>query len=125
MHRGGWRLPASWGLAQRRWLARRVLFRSMQEIWLLQTRFSSRQRKRVFRTLSHPRFRAAFDFLVLRQFASADHAADVEFWRDAQQSSGQELVDAIENAQVDHDGDESAPRKRRRRRRRTGAAAGE
>ena len=60
----------------------------MQEIWLLQTRFSSRQRKRVFRTLSHPRFRAAFDFLVLRQFASADHAADVEFWRDAQQSSG-------------------------------------
>ncbi|MCM5526404.1 polynucleotide adenylyltransferase PcnB, partial [Xanthomonas hortorum] len=40
----------------------------MQEIWLLQTRFSSRQRKRVFRTLSHPRFRAAFDFLVLRQF---------------------------------------------------------
>lgn len=96
----------------------------MQEIWLLQTRFSSRQRKRVFRTLSHPRFRAAFDFLVLRQFASADHAADVEFWRDAQQSSGQELVDAIENAQADHDGDESAPRKRRRRRR-TGAAAGE
>ncbi|RBC84763.1 polynucleotide adenylyltransferase PcnB, partial [Xanthomonas oryzae pv. oryzae] len=39
----------------------------MQEIWLMQTRFSSRQRKRVLRTLSHPRFRAAFDFLVLRQ----------------------------------------------------------
>ncbi|RXD77920.1 polynucleotide adenylyltransferase PcnB, partial [Xanthomonas perforans] len=73
----------------------------MQEIWLLQTRFSSRQRKRVFRTLSHPRFRAAFDFLVLRQFASPDHAADVEFWREAQKSSGQELVDAIESAQAD------------------------
>ncbi|RBJ44718.1 polynucleotide adenylyltransferase PcnB, partial [Xanthomonas oryzae pv. oryzae] len=27
----------------------------MQEIWLMQTRFSSRQRKRVLRTLSHPR----------------------------------------------------------------------
>lgn len=97
----------------------------MQEIWLLQTRFSSRQRKRVFRTLSHPRFRAAFDFLVLRQFASADHAADVEFWREAQKSSGQELVDAIESAQADHDSDEGAPRKRRRRRRRTGAPVGE
>ncbi|MEQ7866901.1 polynucleotide adenylyltransferase PcnB [Xanthomonas sp. WHRI 8393] len=97
----------------------------MQEIWLLQTRFSSRQRKRVFRTLSHPRFRAAFDFLVLRQFASADHAADVEFWREAQKSSGQELVDAIETAQADHEGKEGAPRKRRRRRRRTGAPAGE
>ncbi|RBB08613.1 polynucleotide adenylyltransferase PcnB, partial [Xanthomonas oryzae] len=44
----------------------------MQEIWLMQTRFSSRQRKRVLRTLSHPRFRAAFDFLVLRQCASPD-----------------------------------------------------
>ncbi|PPU11712.1 polynucleotide adenylyltransferase PcnB [Xanthomonas arboricola] len=97
----------------------------MQEIWLLQTRFSSRQRKRVFRTLSHPRFRAAFDFLVLRQFASADHAADVEFWREAQRSSGQELVDAIETAQADQEGEEGAPRKRRRRRRRTGAPAGE
>ncbi|MBV6845655.1 polynucleotide adenylyltransferase PcnB [Xanthomonas campestris pv. paulliniae] len=97
----------------------------MQEIWLLQTRFSSRQRKRVFRTLSHPRFRAAFDFLVLRQFASPDHAADVEFWREAQKSSGQELVDAIESAQADQDGDEGVPRKRRRRRRRTGAPAGE
>ncbi|MCL1531401.1 polynucleotide adenylyltransferase PcnB [Xanthomonas nasturtii] len=97
----------------------------MQEIWLLQTRFSSRQRKRVFRTLSHPRFRAAFDFLVLRQFASADHAADVEFWREAQKSSGQELVDAIESAQVDHEGDEGAPRKRRRRHRRSGAPSGE
>ncbi|WOB49130.1 polynucleotide adenylyltransferase PcnB [Xanthomonas hydrangeae] len=97
----------------------------MQEIWLLQTRFSSRQRKRVFRTLSHPRFRAAFDFLVLRQFASPDHAADVEFWREAQKSSGQELVDAIETAQADQEGEEGAPRKRRRRRRRTGAPAGE
>ncbi|PPU26533.1 MULTISPECIES: polynucleotide adenylyltransferase PcnB [unclassified Xanthomonas] len=97
----------------------------MQEIWLLQTRFSSRQRKRVFRTLSHPRFRAAFDFLVLRQFASPDHAADVEFWREAQKSSGQELVDAIESAQSDHEGEEGAPRKRRRRRRRPGAPAGD
>ncbi|MCC4620942.1 polynucleotide adenylyltransferase PcnB [Xanthomonas cassavae CFBP 4642] len=97
----------------------------MQEIWLLQTRFSSRQRKRVFRTLSHPRFRAAYDFLVLRQFASAAHAADVEFWREAQKSSGQELVDAIETAQADHEGEDGAPRKRRRRRRRTGAPAGE
>ncbi|MFO3704290.1 polynucleotide adenylyltransferase PcnB [Xanthomonas codiaei] len=97
----------------------------MQEIWLLQTRFSSRQRKRVFRTLSHPRFRAAFDFLALRQFASPDHAADVEFWREAQKSSGQELVDAIESAQADHEGEDGAPRKRRRRRRRTGTPAGE
>ncbi len=98
----------------------------MQEIWLLQSRFSSRQRKRVFRTLSHPRFRAAFDFLVLRQSASPEHAADVEFWSEAQQSSGQELVSAIESAQQELGEDEQgAPRKRRRRRRRGSAVAGD
>ncbi|QBN90689.1 polynucleotide adenylyltransferase PcnB [Xanthomonas oryzae] len=97
----------------------------MQEIWLMQTRFSSRQRKRVLRTLSHPRFRAAFDFLVLCQCASPDHAGDVEFWSEAQKSPGQELVEAIESAQADQEGEEGAPRKRRRRRRRTGAPAGD
>jgi 2-amino-4-hydroxy-6-hydroxymethyldihydropteridine diphosphokinase len=56
----------------------------MQEIWLLQSRFSQRQRKRVFRLLAHPRFRAAFDFLVLRLAASDSHAEDVAFWREAQ-----------------------------------------
>ena len=56
----------------------------MQEIWLLQPRFALRQRKRVSRLLSHPRFRAAFDFLELRLTASTSHAEDVAYWRDAQ-----------------------------------------
>ena len=56
----------------------------MQEIWLLQPRFALRQRKRVSRLLSHPRFRAAFDFLELRLTASTAHAEDVAYWRDAQ-----------------------------------------
>lgn len=56
----------------------------MQEIWLLQPRFSLRQRKRVHRLLSHPRFRAAFDFLELRLAASNSHVDDVAFWRQAQ-----------------------------------------
>ncbi|MGI8559848.1 MAG: polynucleotide adenylyltransferase PcnB [Luteimonas sp.] len=96
----------------------------MQEIWLLQARLSSsqsgqRQRKRVMRTLAHPRFRAAFDFLVLRQSASDDHAEDIAFWREAQ--------DDPDNAIATHPGHEAddsgdggehaAPRKRRRRRR--------
>jgi hypothetical protein len=90
----------------------------MQEIWLLQSRFSSRQRKRVFRTLTHPRFRAAFDFLSLRQVASAEHAADVEFWREAQAQSGRELESSLDAMHSEEGDDESgAPRKRRRRRR--------
>ncbi len=95
----------------------------MQEIWLLQSRFSARQRKRVFRTLSHPRFRAAFDFLVLRQTASADHAVDIAFWRETVQTSGHEIV-SHEDGPADEGGEEGAPRKRRRRRRRPGGEAG-
>jgi len=98
----------------------------MQEIWLLQSRFGSRQRKRVFRTLAHPRFRAAFDFLALRQAGSDEHQEDIAFWREAQQQKGPELESALEAAQAEMAEDGDAPRRRRRRRRRSGpAAAGE
>jgi poly(A) polymerase len=86
----------------------------MQEIWLLQPRFSQRQRKRVFRLLTHPRFRAAFDFLVLRLAASDEHAADVEFWREAQHQPGEALASQLDEQAAD--ADEAASRKRRRRR---------
>ena len=93
----------------------------MQEIWLLQSRFG--QRKRVPRMLAHPRFRAAFDFLVLRQFASAEHAEEIAFWREAQAQSGDVLPTQFESASEMGD-EEGAPRKRRRRRR-SGTVASE
>ena len=87
----------------------------MQEIWLLQSRFPVRQRKRVMRTLAHPRFRAAYDFLAMRQTASDEHAEDVAFWREAQEDPDLAIAahPPAEGADA-HD----APRKRRRRRRR-------
>ena len=98
----------------------------MQEIWLLQTRFSQRQRKRVFRLLAHPRFRAAFDFLLLRMSASEEHAADVAFWREAQTQPGDALAAQLEAHASDEDaeGEGGPPRKRRRRRRNGGGAKG-
>lgn len=87
----------------------------MQEIWLLQSRFS--QRKRVGRFLAHPRFRAAYDFLVLRQAASDEHAEDVAFWAEAQKRPHEPV-----SLPLDEDG-EPAPPRRRRRRRRGGAPA--
>lgn len=89
----------------------------MQEIWLLQSRFSLRQRKRVFRTLAHPRFRAAFDFLSLRLTASDEHAEDVAFWREAQENPGDALEAQIESERAVQAEEDEAPRKRRRRRR--------
>ncbi len=98
----------------------------MQEIWLMQGRLL--QRKRAARLMTHPRFRAAYDFLVLRQSASDEHAEDVAFWREAQSLSGDELTRHVV-ADVDADAldaDETegdAPRRRRRRRRRTAPAS--
>jgi poly(A) polymerase len=96
----------------------------MQEIWLLQPRFSLRQRKRVHRLLAHPRFRAAWDFLQLRRFASDEHAEDIAFWSEAigefqaqaPDVEGDEDDFSAEAAEADGEGD--APRRRRRRRRR-------
>ena len=100
----------------------------MQEIWLLQPRFGQRQRKRVFRLLAHPRFRAAFDFLELRLVASESHAEDVAFWRDAQAhpAAAVAAVDAdghAEGGDAADAGEPSAPKKRRKRRRKPAADA--
>ena len=91
----------------------------MQEIWLLQSRFSQRVRKRVFRLLSHPRFRAAFDFLELRLSGTPEVAEDVAFWREAQIQSPEALASRLESTRTLHSsepGDLSVvPKKRRRR----------
>jgi len=76
----------------------------MQEIWQFQTRFATRQRKRVLRILAHPRFRAAYDFLLLREAATGSHAEDVAFWREAQHTHADELAAMPELAVFDEDG---------------------
>nr|WP_132999461.1 polynucleotide adenylyltransferase PcnB [Luteimonas arsenica] len=89
----------------------------MQEIWLLQSRFGLRQRKRVMRMLAHPRFRAAFDFLKVRQAGSDEHAADIAFWREAQLDPDMAIAHSPEG-----EGDDAARTPRRRRRRRSATA---
>jgi poly(A) polymerase len=117
--------------AQRIALPRRFSL-PMQEIWMLQPRFALRQKKRVFRTLAHPRFRAAFDFLELRAKVAPELAADLVFWREAQlqahgalAQSGEEGFDeAVAGASSEAVNDEAGPRRRRRRRPRRGGSGG-
>lgn len=96
----------------------------MQEIWLLQGRFSQRQRKRVVRLLAQTRFRAAFDFLQLRQIASDSHAADIAFWTEAQNDPDHALAVAAVRAQPGDEDEQTESRGPRRRRRRRPAAVG-
>jgi len=102
----------------------------MQEIWTLQPRFEQRVKKRVFRLLAHPRFRAAYDFLLLRAGESAEIAELGKWWTQAQETSHDQLVATLSSAPAEASApppDEAvaAVKKRRRRGRRkpSGAAA--
>ena len=107
---------------QRVAIPRRFTF-TMEEIWSLQPRFEQIQRKRVFRLLAHPRFRAAFDFLLLRADESPAMRELGEWWAHAQQLP-QDVLAAALAAAGGSTGDYVAapvaarpPRPRRRRRR--------
>ncbi|MGR9106594.1 MAG: polynucleotide adenylyltransferase PcnB [Gammaproteobacteria bacterium] len=52
----------------------------VREVWCLQPRFKSRSEDRAFKLLAHPRFRAAFDFLVLRAITGEADPALPEWW---------------------------------------------
>lgn len=56
----------------------------VQEIWLLQNRLESIQKKSSLRLLHHPRFRAAYDFLLLRANAGENVRKQAEFWTQIQ-----------------------------------------
>jgi poly(A) polymerase len=52
----------------------------IRHIWLLQYRFQTTRGKKVYITLEHPRFRAAYDFLLLRKHESDVLKAQCEWW---------------------------------------------
>jgi poly(A) polymerase len=52
----------------------------MREIWDLQNRLPSRQGLRALRLLDHPRFRAAYDFLLMREDAGEDLEGLGSWW---------------------------------------------
>lgn len=95
----------------------------MQEIWMLQPRFADRQKKRVFRLLAHPRFRGAFDFLLLRGAEGEDIAELGRWWTHAQQAPHDVLADELSVVAADVPVQSTATSKRRRRRRRPKAPA--
>lgn len=108
---------------QRVAIPRRFTF-TMEEIWALQPRFEQVQRKRVFRLMAHPRFRAAFDFLLLRACESPAVAELGQWWEHAQQLPPELLSAALPAASGNRVVDNAAlpmpakpPRPRRRRRR--------
>jgi poly(A) polymerase len=90
----------------------------IKEIWSLQPRFEQRGGQRPYRLLEHPRFRAAYDFLLLRAESGEVDTELGEWW-----TRFQEVDDDERAAMLLVD---SAPKARRKRKRRKPAdSAGE
>lgn len=90
----------------------------MKEIWALQPRFEQRGGQRPYRLLEHPRFRAAYDFLLLRAESGEVDAELGDWWTRFQ--------DASDDARAAMLKSDSGPKPRRRRKRKKpGESAGE
>ncbi|MEC9078912.1 MAG: polynucleotide adenylyltransferase PcnB, partial [Pseudomonadota bacterium] len=84
------------------------------EIWDMQNRLESRRPRMIDKLLEHRRFRAAYDFLLLRSEAGELDPQLAEWWTDIQecdQPSRQKMIKEL--------GGSGAPRKRRKRPRRS------
>ncbi|HTN93792.1 MAG TPA: polynucleotide adenylyltransferase PcnB [Gallionella sp.] len=90
----------------------------MKEIWLMQQRFEQRSGQRPFRLLEQPRFRAGFDFLLLR-CASGEVDDELGLWWDEFQDASSER--RIEMLQPEGEGEKK--RRRRKPRKKAGPAA--
>jgi poly(A) polymerase len=81
----------------------------IKEIWSLQPRFEQRAGKRPYALLEQPRFRAGYDFLLLRGQSGEIDTEIGEWWTDFQEAEGEERAAMLMPEQA---GD----KKRRRRR---------
>ena len=88
----------------------------MREMWQIQPRLERRRGKQPLRLLSHPRFRAAYDFLLLRAAVGEAPQELADWWTEFQESNQVVRDEMRSNAPTE----EGSRRPRRRRRRRRG-----
>ena len=85
----------------------------VREVWQLQDRLQARLSRAIDRLTGHVRFRAAYDFLVLRAETGEDHLVPVAEWwtllQEVNLDTRQSMIDDLRATQ---------PKKKRRRRRR-------
>ncbi|MCP1659727.1 polynucleotide adenylyltransferase PcnB [Neisseria perflava] len=106
-------IEKGWGVPQR-------FTATMREIWQLQPQFDNTRGARPHKLLAQPRFRAAYDFLVLRGQVGEVNKDYVDWWTTFQHADDATRADmtlaAQQRAQQQHTGEGEAKPKRRRRR---------
>ncbi len=71
---------------------------SMREVWTLQLRFEQRTHSKVYRLFNHPRFRAAYDFLVLRAETGGANTELAQWWttfQDVDSKQQEKMLSAV------------------------------
>ncbi|QMT35337.1 polynucleotide adenylyltransferase PcnB [Neisseria wadsworthii] len=107
-------MEQGWGVPQR-------FSATMREIWALQPQFDFVRGNRPFRLLAQPRFRAAYDFLVLRAQTGEVPQELVDWWtafQHADEHTKQEMTSAKHAPATQSGETEPAKKKRRRPRKR-------
>jgi poly(A) polymerase len=85
-----------------------------REIWTMQARLQRHNGKRALRLLELPRFRAAYDFLLLRIESGEQNLASLGQWWTDFQTANEDVRGTMSRAE--QPGESGGPRKRRRRR---------
>jgi poly(A) polymerase len=96
----------------------------MRELLMLQPRFNRRSGVKSLSLMQHPRFRAAYDFLLLRAQVGVADPELAQWWTDIQLLPQEKRVELVQARPAEPAAEEggAAPARRRRRRRRGGAA---
>ena len=96
---------------------------SIRDLWALQGRLSKRAGRRAFKLMEQPKFRGAFDFMLLRAKAEGGALAELALWWqqfvNADEASREELIQDLGK-----EGIERKPKRRRKPTRRKPAADG-
>jgi poly(A) polymerase len=90
---------------------------TMKEIWGMQPRFEMRAGKRPFGLLEHPRYRAAYDFLLLRCESGEAPKELGEWWTTFADANSDQRLTMLESVP------QQEPKARRRRHRRKSNAS--
>ncbi len=88
---------------------------TMKEIWAMQPRFEQRAGKRPYSLVAHPRYRAGYDFLLLRCESGEIPVEIGDWWTEFADAGTERRTQMLLP-------DSAAPKKRRRRKRKPAAA---
>lgn len=90
----------------------------IKDIWILQEKLVRREGKRAFKAFEHPKFRAGYDFLLLRsQIEGGENPAVAElasWWTDFQNQGFETQQLMVKSAAKPKSGARRSPRKRRK-----------